>query len=229
LAAAIAYEPPSITRAWEAFVAHIPTILLVWVATIAIGVVGAVASMLLPILASGLASSGGSGGKAAGSLAALLAWLVQWPFSILSQLVGVLFVAVPALYYASGQTITTDGAFRVLMDRPVRYLLAGVLFTILATVGLALCVLPGLAVILVMPVFVNRIFLTDTPIPEAFSASFQAVYGSPQGRRFAGIELLAALLVLVVTVFTCGLGALVAVPVAAFYIQNAAYHEGVLS
>lgn len=40
---------------------------------------------------------------------------------------------------------------------------------------------------------------------------------------------LAWLPVLVVSVFTCFLGSLVAVPVASFYIQNAAYHREVLS
>jgi len=55
------------------------------------------------------------------------------------------------------------------------------------------------------------------------------VYGSAKGRTFAGIELIAWLLVLVVTIFNCGLGPLVAVPVATYYIQNAAYHQGVLS
>jgi hypothetical protein len=37
------------------------------------------------------------------------------------------------------------------------------------------------------------------------------------------------LVLVVVTVCTCGLGALVAVPVSTFYPQNAAYHKGVLS
>ncbi|WP_254951568.1 hypothetical protein [Cyanobium sp. Cruz-8H5] len=55
------------------------------------------------------------------------------------------------------------------------------------------------------------------------------MYGSAKGRTFAGIELIAWLLVLVVTIFNCGLGPLVAVPVATYYIQNAAYHQGVLS
>lgn len=105
----------------------------------------------------------------------------------------------------------------------------GVLFTVVAAVGFVLCILPGLAVTLVMPMYVNRVFLTDQPIPDAFSSSLQAVYGSPQGSVFAGIELLAWLPVLVVSVFTCFLGSLVAVPVASFYIQNAAYHREVLS
>jgi hypothetical protein len=228
LAAAIAYEPPSISKAWAAFLAHIPTILLIWVATIVLSVIGFVASLALTALGAGL-SNGGAGAEAAAGLAAVLGNLVQLPFSILSSLVGVLFVAVPAMHYASGEIIDTEAALRVLLHRPVRYLLAGVLFTVVAVVGFVLCVLPGIAVTLVMPIYVNKVFLTDSPILDAFSSSFQAVYGSPQGRIFAGIELLAWLLVLVVSIFTCFLGSLVAVPVATFYIQNAAYHRRVLS
>ncbi|MEA5389703.1 hypothetical protein VB738_00385 [Cyanobium gracile UHCC 0139] len=229
MAAAIAYEPPSISKAWAAFLAHIPTILLIWVVTIVIAVIGVVASLALTALGVGLSSGGGGGAEAAAGLAAVLGNLVQLPFTILSNLVGVLFVAVPAMHYASGEIIDTEGALRVLLHRPVRYLLAGVLFTAVAVVGFVLCILPGLAVTLVMPIYVNKIFLTDSPILDAFSSSFQAVYGSPQGRVFAGIELLAWLLVLVVSLFTCGLASLVAVPVATFYIQNAAYHRGVIS
>jgi hypothetical protein len=228
LAAAIAYEPPSISKAWAAFLAHIPTILLIWVVTIVIGVIGVVASLALTTLGVGL-SSGATGAESAAGLAAVLGNLVQLPFTILSNLVGVLFVAVPAMHYASGEIIDAEAALRVLMHRPVRYILAGALFTIVAAIGFVLCILPGLAVTLVMPVYVNMVFLTDSPILDAFSSSFQAVYGSPQGRIFAGIELLAWLLVLVVSIFTCFLGSLVAVPVATFYIQNAAYHRGVLS
>ena len=228
MAAAIAYEPPSISKAWAAFLAHIPTILLIWVVTIVIGVIGFVASLALTALGVGL-SNGGAGAEASAGLAAVLGNLVQLPFSILSSLVGVLFVAVPAMHYASGEIIDTEAALRVLLHRPVRYLLAGVLFTVVAVVGFVLCILPGIAVTLVMPIYVNKVFLTDSPILDAFSSSFQAVYGSPQGRIFAGIELLAWLLVLVVSIFTCFLGSLVAVPVATFYIQNAAYHRGVLS
>ena len=229
MAAPIAYEPPSIPKAWAAFLAHIPTILLIWVVTIIIAVAGFAVSMALTVVGVGLSSSGGGGAEAAGGLAAMLAHLVQLPFTILSNLVGVLFVVVPAMHYASGETIGTEGAFRVLMHRPVRYLLAGALFTIVAVAGFLLCLLPGIVVSLVMPVYVNQVFLTDRPVIEAFSSSFQSVYGSPQGRRFAGIELLAWLLVLVVSVFTCGLASLVAVPVATFYIQNSAYHQGVLT
>ena len=97
------------------------------------------------------------------------------------------------------------------------------------TIGFLLCIVPGIVVALVMPIYVNRIFLTDQSITDAFAASFQAVYRSEQGRTYAGIEILAWLLVLVVSVCTCGLGALLAVPVSSFYLQNAAYNKGVIS
>jgi hypothetical protein len=64
---------------------------------------------------------------------------------------------------------------------------------------------------------------------QAFTGSFQAVYGSSKGWEFVGIQVLVFLVLVVVTVCTCGLGALVAVPVSTFYLQNAAYHKGVLS
>ncbi len=227
LAAAIAYEPPSISKAWAAFLAHIPTILMIWLVGIGFSLLGLVAALALTTLGVGLSGSGGA--DAAAGLAAVLGNLAQVPFTILSNLVGVLFVAVPAMHYASGEIIDTECALRVLLHRPVRYLLAGALYSVVAATGFVLCILPGIAVTLVMPVYVNKVFLTDTPILDAFSASFQAVYGSPQGRVFAGIEVLAWLLVLLVSILTCFLGVLVAVPVATFYIQNAAYHRGVLS
>ncbi len=223
-----AYDQPSINKAWTAFVAHLPTILLIWVSSLVISAVGVGVSLLVTLVGLQVAGTGADADLAS-SLAAGLGNLAQLPFGILSNLVGVLFVAVPAMHYASGENISTDQAFRALLQRPLRYLLAGVLFSIVAAIGFLLCILPGIAVALVMPVFVNKIFLTDQPIQEAFSTSFQAVYRSPRGRSFAGIELLAWLLVLVVSVCTCGLGALVAVPVATFYIQNSAYHQGVLS
>lgn len=120
-------------------------------------------------------------------------------------------------------------AFAELFRRPLRYFLAGLLFALVSAIGFVLCILPGIAVMLVMPVFVNRIFVSDQSIPDAFAASFQAVYRSPHGLNYVALEVLTWLLVLVVTVCTCGLGAMIAVPVSSFYLQNAAYHQGLIS
>jgi len=228
MAAPKAYDQPTLNGAWEAFVAHVPTILLIWIATAVISGLGLGVYLLITLVGVGISGSG-SGGEQAIGLASALGQLGQLPFTVLSSLVGVLFVAVPALHYDSGEVITVQAAFAALMRRPMRYLLAGVLFTLVLTAGFLLCILPGIVVALVMPIYVNRIFLTDQSITEAFSASFQAVYSSERGRTFAGIEILAWLLVLVVSVCTCGLGALLAVPVTSFYLQNMAYHKGVIS
>jgi uncharacterized membrane protein len=144
-------------------------------------------------------------------------------------LLGVLFVAVPALYYNSGEVITINAAFSALLQRPLRYLLAGILFSAATTIGFLVCVIPGIIIALTMPIYVNRIFIGNEPILDAFSGSFQAVYRSPNGMNFVGIEILAWLLVALVSICTCGLGALVAVPVSSFYLQNAAYHKGLIS
>ena len=228
MAAPKAYDQPTLNGAWEAFVAHVPTILLIWIATAVLSGVGFAVYSLITLLGLGIAG-GGSGGDQALGVAAALGQLGQLPFTVLSSLVGVLFIAVPALHYDSGDVITVQAAFAALMRRPLRYLLAGVLFTLVLTIGFLLCIVPGIVVALVMPIYVNRIFLTDQSITDAFAASFQAVYRSEQGRTFAGIEILAWLLVVVVSVCTCGLGALLAVPVSSFYLQNAAYNKGVIS
>ena len=227
MAAPIAYEQPTLNRAWEAFLAHVPTILLIWIATAVLAGAGLAVYSVITLVGVGL--SGSASSDTAFTLAAGLGQLGQLPFSILSSLVGVLFVAVPAMHYDKGETITVQAAFAALLRRPLRYLLAGLLFSLVMGIGFVLCILPGIAVALVMPVYVNRIFLTDQSITDAFAASFQAVYRSPHGWEFVWIEVLAWLVVLVVSVCTCGIGALLAVPVSTFYVQNAAYSKGVIS
>ena len=227
MASASATEQPTLNRAWEAFLAHVPTILLIWLATAVLAVLGVAVTWLILLL--GLGVSGSTGSDSAVSIATFLGQLGQLPFAILSSLVGVLFVAVPAMHYASGEVITVEAAFRELLRRPGRYLLAGLLFSLVAALGFVLCIVPGILVALVMPIYVNRIFLTDQPITDAFAASFQAVYRSPNGGSFIVIEILAWLLVALVSVCSCGLGALLAVPVSTFYLQNAAYHKGLIS
>ena len=225
MAASLAYEEPALNKAWGAFVANLPTILLIWVATTVVSGLGFALSSAITLLGLGVAGSGGNAVEAASNLG----YLVSFPFSILSSFVGVLMVAVPAIFYDAGEVVPVKAAFEILMKRPLRYFLAGILFSLVTAVGLMLCILPGIAIALVMPVYVNRIFLTDQGIADAFAASFQAVYRAPNSVSFVVLELVTWLVVVLASVCTCGLGALVAVPVSAFYLQNAAYHKGIIS
>ncbi len=162
------------------------------------------------------------------TLTSFLGQLGQMPFTLVSNLIYILFTAVPAIYYHAGEVVTPEQAFARLLNNPLRYLLAGAFFSLVMTIGFLLCLLPGIAISFVMPVYVNRIFLTRQSIPEAFASSFQAVYRSPHW-GFVGTQVLVGLLVVLSGICTCGLGLLVTVPMSSFYIQNMAYHKGILS
>ena len=223
----VAREEVSINGAWTAVVAHVPTILVIWLVSIAIGVITYLFSMItLGIFSAALYDYDPESGPV---IAILISQVSSLPFNIVTQLLSVLFVAVPALYYAFGDVVTPGGAFGALFSRPMRYIGAGILFFIAALIGTIFCIIPGIAVGLTYPVFVNKIFTTDMPIMDAFSSSFSALYKSEAGWSFVGIQILAFICILLTTICTCGLGALIAVPIGTFYIQHAAYNKGVVS
>ena len=224
MAAPIAFEQPSIQKAWDAFLKHIPVFLVIWVGSIGLAVIGLAVFLLIVMV---VGSLGGSS-ESAFSLGGILAQLTQIPFSILSSLLSVLMVAIPAVYYERGEVVSVGAAVALLRERFWRYVLAGLFFSSVMTIGLLLCVLPGLAVALVTPVFVNRIFVTEMGIGEAFSQSFQVVYRSENGMSFVGLEVLAVVVAALCTLFTCGLAVFVVVPMASFYLQNTAYQRGLL-
>ncbi|WP_415399367.1 hypothetical protein [Synechococcus sp. W4D4] len=227
MASALATESPSINRAWEAFVAHVPAILLAWIAATGISVIGMLVYFVISLVLTTLSGADPNGGGTV--LAIAVGQLGQFPFTVLSSLVAVLVAAIPALYYERGEVVTVQAAFAALFERPWRYLWAGVLFTLLVLVGFLFCVLPGVLILFVTPLYVNRIFNANLSVTDAFAASVQALFRSPQGISYLGIEVLAALLVLLVSICTCGFGALLALPVSSFYLQNAAYNKGLIS
>ena len=104
----------------------------------------------------------------------------------------------------------------------------GCSLSLVTTIGFLLCILPGIAVALVTPVYVNRIFVTDMGIGEVFSQSFQAVYRSENGLSFVGLEVLTGIVVGLLALATCGLGGFVVIPMASFFLQNVAYQRGLL-
>jgi len=222
-----AFEAPTLGRAWDQFLRNIGALAAVTLVTMVFAV--------LAIIVYGVVNVGVTilAGQDQASLAALIASLLaevgRLPFTIFASLTGVLIAAIPAVYFATGEVVTIKGAFDLLLARPWRYLLAGLLFAVVSGVGTMLCLLPGIAVGLTYPIYVNRIFTSDEPIFDAFTGSFQALYGHEKSWTFVGIEVLLFLVVLVVSVCTCGLASLVAVPIASFYIQNSAYRLGLLS
>lgn len=211
MACPAAYEQPTIQTSWQAFRRHFSTLLLIWLVSSLISAAGLILTLVIR-----------------GSADEPLAQLAQLPFSLVAGFVGILLTAVPALHYARGQVIRPQQAFAELARRPGRYILAGLLFTLVSTLGLLLCIIPGIAVMLVMPVYVNLIFTGDRPILDAFQASFQACFGTAEGRSFVVTQLVTWLLVIVIMVCTVLVGGLVVVPMANFYLQNLAYRRGLV-
>ncbi|MEB3318032.1 MAG: hypothetical protein VKO39_07825 [Cyanobacteriota bacterium] len=227
MASALAHEQPSIKSAWDAFRAHLPAVTIIWTAYILVSVLGIGVSLILRSL-DGVITAILGGDEMARMAAVFIEQVAQMPFIVVSSLIYVLFLAVPALYYAHGEVITPGRAFAELLNHPLRYFLAGFLFFLLMILGFMLCIIPGLVIGFVMPIYVHRIFLTNQSIPDAFAGSFQSVYRSANGLNFVGSQVLIGILLVLVTVCTCGLGGLVALPMSNFYIFHLAHHKGLI-
>ena len=261
----IAREEASLNEAWTAFLAHLPTMLLIWLASSAAIFIAWLVGFVALLLCMAIFAGGSAGDSTTGIyISMIISYIVQIPLWVLSQLVGVLFVAVPALYYAFGEVVTISEAFRTLFSRPLRYISAGILFSLailigslfgiipfigvglsmpdltidyipgilpsLAIVGgLLVCFIPCILVCLTMPVYINKIFATEMSVLDAFASSFSAIYKSGKGWTFVGIQLLVGICIVITSLCTLGLGALVAVPVGIFYVQHTAYNKGLVS
>ena len=204
----------TLREAWKDTVAHVPTLLLTWLASVAVAVVGGLVYYL--VLLAFVAADDGSGASA--GVGAILGQMSSVPFSILQSLIGVMFTAIPAVYYQRGEVVSISDVFSILMSRLGRYLIAGILFSVAATIGILVCVLPGLIVFAATPIYVNKVFTTDQGVWDCFTSSFAAVYGSDRGWALVGIQLMAFLLAFVTCGF-CLIGLIVYVPVVTFFMQ----------
>jgi hypothetical protein len=219
-------RPATVGGAWEDLSKHGGAVALTF---LSLFFVSGIAYVIFYVLFAIFMNIGGGPYSNNGFLVgALFGGIGAMPPYILSCLVGVLFIAIPAIYFSKGEPVTFPEAVGVLRERPGRYLMAGILFAVASSVGSVLCYVPGIAVMLTAPVYVNLIFNTDRPIMDAFGASFSAVYQG-QGWSFVGAQILAAIIFMVVTVCTCGLGGFVALPMLCFYLQNLAYNKGLVA
>lgn len=208
-------------QAWQDFIKHIPTIAAIFAATIGIAIIDYGVYFAAFLLFGGLESE-------TEGIASFLGYAVSLPITIVNWLVGILYVAVPAIYYSREQRVLPGEAFSLLFSRFWRYIGAGIVYTIAFSIGLAFCIIPGIIVGLATPIYVNRIFNSDQQPIEALNASISALFKSDKGWEFIGIQILTGLLVMVIGVCTCGLGFFVAGPTGSFYVQKMGYVKGVI-
>ncbi len=228
-----AFQKPSIERAWKDFIKHFPALCVAWVLAFIVYLGGIIVlyfclylGLFLDILHYG--TNGPEGpltilGLIVGLFGGLPLWLV------FSTLLAMIF-AIPAMYYNGGEErVTAKKAFNELNRRRIRYIFAGVFHTAMMLLGYMLCFLPGLIIAMLGPIYINKIFLTDQSILEAFNSSFRSVFGSRDWPYFLLISFLGGLIVALSSLLTCNVGYFITCPMYAFYIQNYAYHKGILS
>ena len=211
----------NIAQAWQDFLKHITTMAVIFAATIGIYILDL--SVYFAIILVGQVV----GSAELQPLFEVAANIITIPLDIALSLVGVLFSAVPAVYYSQDKRVGPKEAFSLLYRRFWRYLAAGIVYTVFCTLGLLFCIVPGLIVGLAMPIYVDRVFNSDQDPVQALSSSINALFKSGKGWEFVGIQLLTGFISLVLMVCTCGLGILAA-PAGLFYVQRIGRLKGVI-
>ena len=150
-------------------------------------------------------------------------------YSVITALLSVLYMVIPALYFKNKEIITWKVPYKALKKNFKRYLLAGLLYTLCVSIGFLLCIIPGIVISFIGPAYVNKIACSDIPILRAFTSSFQAVFKSPNLWSYIGMQILAGIIYLVPTLCTCFIGSIITIPMLSIYSQHLAYNKGILN
>ncbi len=150
-------------------------------------------------------------------------------YYVVISLLTVLYMVIPALYFKNKEVITWKVPYIVLKKNFIRYLFAGILYFAAVLIGIALCFIPGIVISFIGPTYVNKIACSDMPIMEAFTSSFQAVFKSPNFWSYIGMQFLGALIYIIPTICTCGIGSIITLPMLSIYSQHLAYNKGIIN
>lgn len=212
-------EAPSIARVWQQLNDNAATFALIWGLIFVTCLIDIIFSHWLTLLIE-------KSGKYSAMETELIAIAVSLPTTILASLAAVLMVAVCAIYYTTGHCPRPREVLVILSRRPLRYLLAGVLFAVASIVGLLLCVIPGLLVGLTQPIYVHYVFTTDVSPLACLSKAFKAMF--QEFGPFLAVSLLCGLAVIASALFFF-FPVLAALPMATLYLQNYIHHRGLVS
>ena len=154
----------------------------------------------------------------------LLFCLLAFPWgAIASPLLVVMIYYVPCLYYKQGKAITFKDALGFLGENFSRILIAGVLQAIAISIGYMLLLIPGMLLSFSTPLVISRIVNTDDSGLECVKGGIKEFFGGIKTKRmwvFALIQIVIGVAVSTASVFTCGLGSFVAIPLGAFCLYG---------
>ena len=217
-----ASEAPSVAKVWQQVKDNAPTFATVWGLVFATGFLGLIWQLCLQLLAHPIFDTYPAD---VFSAAAVFTAVGSLPTTILANLVYMLMVAVPAIYYATDQCPGPGETLRILTRKPLRYLLAGFLFAVAVAVGLLLCIIPGILVGLTTPLYVYYVFTTDLDLINCLSKAFKGMF--QDFGSYLVVSLLCGLAV-IASILLCFLPSLVVLPMTALYIQNYIHHKGLV-
>ena len=213
-----ATEAPTIAKVWRQFKDNAPTFTTMWGLFFITWIMDLT---LYFLLLHGTENAGYS------ELAAeVLSYAGRLPTIILNSFAGVLMTAVPVLYYTTDRCPRPGEIPGILTRRPWRYLLGGLLFAVLIVMGLLLCVVPGILVMMTMPIYTHYVFTTDLDLVTCLSKSFKAMFRD--FGAYLGILLLCGLASLT-SFLLCILPTLVVWPMTQLYLMNYLHHKGLIS
>ena len=221
-------EKASLEKTWIIYKSQWNTFLSIFGVFILIYIVYAIVGFIL-----GLISLFPLAIDESGTLTALFYYGTSIPtwffYYFLYNLLGVLFMVVPALYFDRGQRITWEEPYKLLSKKWFRFSLAGIFFLMTWTLGYFFCFIPGIMISFITPVYVNKIACTEMPIIKAFTSSFQSVYKSERVVEYIALVVLAHIIVVIPNCCTFGLGSLITHPMMQIYIFHMAYNKGILT
>jgi len=220
----IAYKSPTLNSSWKAFKAHISTYIALYLLVFSIGIASLFINFLFIVTFIAL----GDGSEAASSVGNILGTIVTFPLSILNNLFGVLLIAVPTIYYSSEEVVSFKVIIKKVKSSFWRYILAGIFWTLAITIGFIFCIIPGIMLTLITPIYVHKIFVTDLGIIESFQSSWSSLFDSGKAISFFAMTIFIGFITITCTILTCLLGGLVFIPLSWFYIVNYSYHIGIL-
>lgn len=226
-----ATEAPTFAKVWQQVKGNTPTFTVIWgfilvTALIDLVVSGSLYFLSLESLSSLLEEEfGGWSDLQVEFIANSISTVGSLPTTILASLADVLMMAVAAIYYTTDRCPNPGEIVSILSQKPLRYLLAGFQFVIVAAVGLLLCIIPGILVILASPLYVHYVFTTDLNLINCLSKAFKGMFQN-FGSYFV-VSLLCFLAVIVSTVL-CVFPVLVVLPMTALYLQNYIHYKGLV-
>ena len=168
-----------------------------------------------------------------GEAAFIVSFIFRTPlyliYTVVTSLLTVLFMVIPALYFKNKEIITWKVPYKVLAKNFKRYLLSGILYSVCVGLGFLFCIIPGIVISFIGPTYLSKIACSDMPIMKAFTSSFQAVFKSPNLWSYIGMQFLAGILYIVPTLCTCGIGNIITLPMISIYSLHLAYNKGIIN